>query len=324
MPWTTEETAAIESMAREGRTVGDARARFTDKTAEAVDQKFRRAKGKVGATPATFTPPPSLPAPVPEAGGPTLPDPVAMDWQPFLIDTPGHHAILSDVHMPYHDKPTVEAWAKEARHRNASVLLINGDLLDCGEISTHYRAPNEARLELEIECGTAFFAWLRGAFPKARIVFKEGNHEARLPRYLANNAPALFGLKGLTLASLLGLDSLGVEWVGDGRTIKSGKLPVVHGHEFGGGGGGVNPARWLFLRAASTAICGHYHRTSEHHERALDERLHGVWSVGCACYMHPAYHRNNKWNHGFAFSEVSQDGSFRVTNRRRLPSGEIV
>jgi hypothetical protein len=101
-----------------------------------------------------------------------------------------------------------------------------------------------------------------------------------------------------------------------------GKLAVVHGHEFKGGGG-VNPARWLFLQAVSTAMCGHFHRTSEHHEQGLDRRLHGVWSVGCACFLYPRWYRNNKWNNGFALTDVSNDGSFRVTNRRILRDGTV-
>jgi hypothetical protein len=111
--------------------------------------------------------------------------------------------------------------------------------------------------------------------------------------------------------------------VADKRVVMLGKLPVVHGHEFRGGGG-VNPARWLFLRAVSTAMCGHFHRTSEHHEQGLDRRLHGVWSVGCACYLYPSYDPNNKWNHGYALADVQRDGSFRVTNRRILRDGQVV
>jgi predicted phosphodiesterase len=267
--------------------------------------------------------PPTLPEPVVEAGGPALPDPVALSYDPFVIDTPGHAGILSDPHFPYHDKRTIESWAAECKSRNAAVLFLNGDVMDCGEVSTHHRDPSESRLEDEIEITGRFLAWLRAQFPRARIVWKEGNHEFRIPRYLAAKAPALAGSKFLTIPKLLELDKYGIEWVDGKRVVMLGKLPVVHGHEFRGGGG-VNPARWLFLRAVSTAMCGHFHRTSEHHEQGLDRRLHGVWSVGCACYLYPSYDPNNKWNHGYALVDVSQDGSFRVTNRRILRDGQVV
>jgi hypothetical protein len=270
-----------------------------------------------------FTTPPRLPDPAPEAGGPILPDPVELRYDPFVVDTPGHHGILCDPHFPYHDKRTIEAWADECRQRDASVLLLNGDVMDCGEVSTHYRDPSDARLEEEIEITGQFFRWLRSRFPRARIIYKEGNHEFRIPRYLTNNAAAFAGSKYLSVPKLLELDKYGVEWVADKRVVMLGKLPVVHGHEFRGGGG-VNPARWLFLRAVSTAMCGHFHRTSEHHEQGLDRRLHGVWSVGCACYLYPSYDPNNKWNHGYALADVQRDGSFRVTNRRILRDGQVV
>jgi predicted phosphodiesterase len=268
--------------------------------------------------------PSAMPDPAPEAGGPGLPDPVPLSYDPYPIDTSGAWLVLGDVHLPYHDKRTVEVAVDEARRRGAVGVLLNGDLLDCYQLSSHYREPDKGRFRDEIDCGKAFLAWLRSRFPRGRIVYKEGNHDDRLRRYLAERAPALFDLPGFDLPGFLGLQNLGVEWVGDKRVIHLGRLPVVHGHEFRGGGG-VNPARWLFLRAVSTALCGHFHRTSEHHEQSLDRRVHGVWSVGCACYLHPQYDPNNKWNHGYAIVDVaSRDGGFSVTNRRLLRDGRVV
>lgn len=266
---------------------------------------------------------PQLPDPAPEAGGPRLPDPVELTYERFKIDTTGHWLVLSDIHIPFHDKRVLELAVKEGRERNVAGVLLNGDILDCGAVSSHYREPDETRLEEEIDAGEQFLAWLRSKFPKARIVWKEGNHEQRLRRYIVNNAPSLAGLKGITIPKLCNADKYGVEWVQDKRVIDLGKLPVLHGHEFRGGGG-VNPARWLFLRSVSTAMCGHFHRTSEHHEQSLDERLHGVWSVGCMCYLRPQYDPLNKWNHGYAAVEVASSGHFRVSNRRMLRDGTLV
>jgi predicted phosphodiesterase len=266
----------------------------------------------------------ALPDPAPEAGGPALPDPVPLAYDPFVVDTPGKWLVLCDVHLPYHDKRTVTAAVAEAERVGAKGVLLNGDLLDCYLLSHHYREPSKARFADEVECGRRFLEWVRSRFPKSRIVFKEGNHDERLRKYLAERAPELFGLEGFDLASVLKLQDYGVEWVGDKRVVQLGRLPVVHGHEFRGGGG-VNPARWLFLRTVSTALCGHFHRTSEHFEPGLDRRLHGTWSVGCACYLHPAYDPNAKWNHGWAIVDIQADGhGFTVTNRRLLPDGRVV
>lgn len=252
-----------------------------------------------------------------------LPDPIRMSYDPLQIDDVGTWGIISDVHLPYHDLNTIRKWADECKRRNVVGLVLNGDILDCYQLSSHYKDPTKARFRQELDAGKSFLKWLRQQFPKARIVYKEGNHDDRLRRYIAERAPALFDVQELDLRVLLGLDDLGVEWIADKRVIELGKLSVVHGHEFRGGGG-VNPARWLYLRTGASALCGHFHRSSEHHETTLDRRQVGVWSVGCACYLYPEYDPNNKWNHGYALVELSQNGHYSVTNRKILRDGSVV
>ncbi|HEY1188316.1 MAG TPA: hypothetical protein VGE74_11700, partial [Gemmata sp.] len=167
----------------------------------------------------------------------------------------------------------------------------------------------------EVETGRKLLAWIRSQFPAARIVLKEGNHEERLSRYIIQRAPALFGLEGIDLPALLHFADIGAEWVTDKRVIALGKLCVVHGHEYKGGGG-VMPARWLYLRTRYVAMCGHFHRSSEYGDRDIRGKEERAWSLGCACYLFPRYMPLNSWNHGFAIVETFADGSFAVDNRR--------
>lgn len=253
----------------------------------------------------------------PAAASPALPDPLPQSYAPYEINTPGAWLVISDVHLPYHDRRTIEAAVREARDRRAVGVLLNGDTLDSHEISRHDRDPAASRYVDEIEKGRAFLAWLRDQFPAGRVVWKDGNHEERLDRYILNNAPALFGLEGLDLGSLLGFEALGVEYVTDRRVITLGRLNVVHGHEYQGGAASpVNPARGLYLKARSVALCGHHHQTSEHHARDIRGRAEAAWSTGCACFLSPRYCRLNNWNHGYAVVELSAGGEFSVTNRR--------
>jgi hypothetical protein len=269
--------------------------------------------------------PARMPDPAPVSGGPRFPDPVVESYEPFPINTPGNWLILSDVHIPHHDRRTVENAVEEARRRNAVGVLLNGDIMDCGGASSHHdRDPSEPDLEEEIEKMGQLLAWLRSRLPNARVVWKEGNHEYRLPRYLRNNAPALCGAsKRFTLPKLVESENHGVEWVDCGRVVDLGKLPVFHGHEFKGGGG-VNVGRWLFLRALESALCGHLHRSSEHVETTCKNRVLITTSVGCACFLHPRWLPNNKWNHGWAHVAVANDGAFEVTNRTVLRDGRVV
>jgi hypothetical protein len=135
-------------------------------------------------------------------------------------------------------------------------------------------------------------------------------------------------LPGLDIMGLIamvgGADAItGIEWVEDKRVIRSGKLACLHGHEFAGGGGGVNPARWLFLRTGENAVCGHFHRTSEHSEPSLSREARAAWSTGCLCDMRPSYMPHNKWNHGFAWIDVEVDGHFALKNLRII-NGKVL
>lgn len=275
--------------------------------------------------PTTPTPPPAaprLPDPAPEAGGPGIPKEEWKPLQPLHVDVPGWHLVLGDVHLPMHDRVTIEAAVREAKDKRASVVLLNGDIMDMFGISPFFRPPTDDRFVDEVETGKQFIGWVRSQFPNARIVYREGNHEFRLKRFVAEKAPELYDLPCLSLASLLELDKYGVEWVADKRKVLLGKLITLHGHEFRKGEG-INPARLAFLRATASVLVGHHHRTSEHHQRALDERHHAVWSVGCACFVSPDYDPYNQWNHGYAMVEVAADGWFSVHNRRVL-NGRVV
>lgn len=272
--------------------------------------------------PAT-TGPSFIPEPVPEAGGVTLPDPIVQDYLPYQVDAPGNWLVISDIHIPYHDKRTIETAVKESKQRSIKGIILNGDTLDFHQISRHYKEPDKGRTKEEILKGRQFLQWLRSQFPAARIIFKEGNHDERLKRYLGERAPEVFDLEEMYLPNLLHADKHGVEWVADKRVIELGKLCIVHGHEYAGGGG-VMPARWLFIRAYSSAICGHFHQPSHYTAPTLDRREIGVWSLGCACYLYPAYMPQNKWRHGFAFAEMGQGGAFEVNNREILRNGQVV
>jgi predicted phosphodiesterase len=265
---------------------------------------------------------PSLPEPAPEAGGPSLPDPVSAEFTPYEACDPGAWGVLSDAHIPFHDLPTIRGWVADCKRMGVVGLILNGDTLDCHLISSHLKDPSAPRMKSEIEKGRQFLEYLRSEFPRARIVFKEGNHDDRLRRFLADRAPELYDLDELHLPALLRAAQLGVEWVADKRVVKVGKLPVLHGHEYQGGGG-VMPARWLFLRTGDSALCGHFHQPSSYTFRTVNGREVGVWSTGCACYLSPAYRPLNQWGHGWAVVEVAADRGYHVHNRRLLKNGQV-
>lgn len=253
-----------------------------------------------------------------------LPKAIERSWGPLQVDGPGAWLVLSDAHFPYHDKETIEIAFKEAKRRKVSGVLLNGDMMDCHHLSVWDKDPSAPRYIEEVKIAQQFLGWARDRLPKARVIYKAGNHEERLDRYILAKAPELFGLQNVTTPEILGLEDFGVEWVTDKRAIRLGSLNVIHGHEYRGGANSpVNPARGLFLRSKTQAMCGHFHQTSEHHEPTLEGKPKGCWSTGCACELNPPYCPLNRWNHGFAFVEIAGDGKFSVHNKRVM-KGELV
>lgn len=231
--------------------------------------------------------------------------------------------IISDAHWPFHDLRqdsdgnfygaylTAIEWLRE---QNIGTLILNGDMLDCFNLSSHEKVEGKRSWKWELDVSRAMVKHLREFFgDKVRIVYREGNHEERFKRYLAGKAKELEG--SIWLEELLGLREHGIEWVQDRDKIVAGKLWIDHGHEWFGGGG-VNPARNYRMKAIDNVLVGHVHKTStDLFRKPLDGSFIAGWSVGCLCDLNPRYAPRNNWNHGVALVELEQDGNFTVHNK---------
>lgn len=255
---------------------------------------------------------------------PRLPDPIDRSHRPYVLPVQGWWLVIGDVHLPFHDRVTIELAIEMARRRRAVGVLLNGDLLDCHELSRFDKSPLDPRYVDEVQMGRQFLAYVRHRMPKAVIVWKDGNHEERAQSYLFSRAPALFGLDVLTIPHLLDFAGFGVEYVTDRRVIHAGKLNIIHGHEYRPTiQTPVNAARGLFLRAKSVAMTNHFHQVSEHHEPNINGKPQGAWSVGCACHLSPFYMPLNRWSSGFALVNIYGQDEFSVENKRVI-SGQVV
>lgn len=244
----------------------------------------------------------------------------AGEYSDFIIHGSQRVLRLSDIHYPFHDERALDAAINYGIKLDPTILLLAGDIVDLLDFSKHPKLDRKKHLADEMVIVAEQLEQFRQAFPKARIVWMEGNHEQRLKRYVMEKCPELAEVPGMELLGFVcrygGPEAIrGVEWVDDCRTVRTGNLAHLHGHEFRGGGG-VNPARWLYLRTGESAMVGHFHRTSEHSEPNLSGKQIGAWSTGCLCTLNPDWMRKTKWNHGFAFIDVNADGSFEARNHR--------
>lgn len=224
--------------------------------------------------------------------------------------------VCSDLHIPYHDTFAIKTMFRFVRDRRISHVLLNGDVADFYAVSRWETDPLKRNFGRELEAIRNFLHVCRKTFPNAKLIYKHGNHEERLERFMRAKAPELLGVPDFTLGRLLRLRDMSIHGVMDKRPIRLGRLlTIIHGHEYQFAiSNPVNPARGFFLRGKSYTLGGHFHQTSQHSERTIDQKVIGAWSTGCLCDLHPEYRPLNNWNHGFAIVEVTKSGGFQVNN----------
>lgn len=230
--------------------------------------------------------------------------------------------IISDVHVPSHDKNATEAALRYLKARNIDTLIINGDFMDMYAISDHDKSKlRQITFGDELEEGRLILRQIRAYFGNGvRILYQEGNHEERYARFLPQ-AMAGDKVRGSTIREQLELDAVGIEWVGDRRGIDIGSLRVYHGHELKAAG--VNPCRAMLAKAMHNVIVGHLHRSNSLTRPKLNGEYIGAWVTGCLCDLRPHYAPVNEWVHGFAYVEFAVDGTFTLENKT-IMNGAVI
>ena len=196
------------------------------------------------------------------------------DWNAVELGGDMTALILSDVHIPYYHKHSLLCALEMGRKRGCDLILLNGDIADHYAVSHWDTDPRRRKFADEVDAMRDFLETLRDNFTAARIIYKLGNHEERYERYMRGRCAELLGVDKFSFESVYELGKQGVEVVRDMKPIRLGKLFVIHGHEYRFPiANPVNPARGLFLRAKTLALCGHFHQTSQHSERNLEQYL---------------------------------------------------
>lgn len=220
--------------------------------------------------------------------------------------------IFSDIHIPYEDKLCIQAVIEYGLKYDPTTIILAGDVLDFYQISTFVKNPINKGISQELEMGRKFLTELRYQFPRARIIFKEGNHEQRMERYIFQSAPKIADLVDNLLTNQLNMNELKIEYVIDPFVF--GKLWVLHGHEKPGGA--YNPeyiCNVIWNYVFDHFIVGHYHRKQQKTFKNISGKTFWTGSLGyCAGKMD--YAVLNKWSQGFATVDFAKNGEFRAYN----------
>ena len=243
-----------------------------------------------------------------------LPESEEAKYEPFILKAK-RLAVLSDIHVPYHSIEALTAAFDKISEEKPDAILLNGDTIDFYGLSRFMKDPRKRSVAHELEAVNEFLDVLQKF--GAKIYYKLGNHDERYEHYLMHKAPELLGIPEFKFENLLKAKERGMDVIGEKRIIKANKLNIIHGHEYPSVFSPVNIARGLYMKGKVSAMQGHNHQTSEHTETDMNGEIVTTWSLGCLCELNPAYMPLNKWSHGMAIVDLSDNRKdFQVRNYR--------
>lgn len=197
---------------------------------------------------------------------------------------------------PTHDEDAISVALGVIKHLKPELIVCVGDNLDLPEMGKYLTYPSYAQTtQAAIDRATTFCAEMRAASPDARIVWLAGNHEERMPKHIAMNAVAAYGLrKGnapdswpvLSVPYLCRMDDFGVEYMPGYPAADvwiNKKLRIIHGDRVNSSG--VTATKYLNAEKTSV-IYGHIHRIETAYKTREDydgPRTIMAASPGCLC-----------------------------------------
>jgi len=250
-----------------------------------------------------------------------LPESEEAKYEPYILKAK-KLAVLSDIHVPYHSVDAITAAFDKIAEEKPDAILLNGDTVDFYGLSRFMKDPRKRSVAHELQALNEFLDVLQQF--GAKIIYKLGNHCERYEHFLMHKAPELLGIPEFRFENLLKAGERGMAVVGEKRIIKANKLNIIHGHEYPSVFSPVNIARGLYMKGKVSAMQGHNHAVSEHTETDMNGEIVTTWSVGCLCELNPAYMPLNKWSHGFAMVDLSDNGKDFEVRNYRIYKGKIL
>lgn len=217
--------------------------------------------------------------------------------------------VASDFHDIECDPFALRMFYTRAAAMQPDIIVINGDLLDLPEFGKYYSDPREYQMSKRIDWVHSFFAKLRELCPDSQIDYIEGNHEARLVRYLSEMTPMMADIldyvHGMNnVREVLGLDTYRINYVAKGNlaTFTDAQLrkEVLESERVY-----YDLLQVRHIKPPESSICmfgisGHHHRLS----------VSSFWNVSVGSFQwienggmhlqHASFTNGDAWNLGFS------------------------
>lgn len=212
---------------------------------------------------------------------------------------------------PFHNARAIDAVLDFASDFKPDVVILGGDIIDCGAVShhnAHVRRPVEGLRLLQdaAELRANVLAPLEEITHGGDLRYIIGNHEDWLSD-IVDQTPALEGIIGVE--QLLKLDKWKV--IPQGGVTRVGKLWFMHGDTVRSS---VNPAKYAVETYERSIRFGHHHTYAVYTKtNAIDvtDARTGI-AVPCLCNKNPRYleGKPSRWLTGFNYGFLEPNGGF--------------
>ena len=236
--------------------------------------------------------------------------------------------LIPDSHIPFQDRRALDVLHKAAALIRPTTIALMGDFADFVSVSFHPKNPNvHESLRSEVDAVKAELKRF-DAYGAKRKVYVYGNHEYRLERYLAEKAPALFGV--VDCDTLFDLKATGWESVPYRSHTKVGKLFLTHDT----GVAGADAHRRSGATFEHSVVIGHTHRMATHYFGNATGETHVAAMLGWLGdrnqidYMNPIKVYKD-WQLGFGLAHVLPNGdthlqAIPIVNYKAVVNGQVV
>jgi UDP-2,3-diacylglucosamine pyrophosphatase LpxH len=218
---------------------------------------------------------------------------------------------VPDTHAPFHDVRAFDLMLNAAADWGPTGIVVLGDMFDFYAVSAHSKDPRrKACLVDELNVSSHLLRALESLGARWKW-YAEGNHEARVRRYICDKAPALQGMVDVYAHLQIRENGWGFTPYKEAKQI--GHLMVTHDLERHG----QNAVREARREAETNIVIGHVHRMEKLYRADMNGNAKVAACVGwLGDYESIDYRHKSKamaeWQHGFGLGYMDSDGTVYV------------